>query len=47
MIFQNHFCGWLAEYYHNDSIELIYVGGLRNFQCKQIVKCSGEAVIVE
>ena len=30
MIFQNHFCGWLAEYNHNDSIELIYVGGLRN-----------------
>ena len=45
MIFQNYFCGWLAEY--NDSIELIYVGGLRNFQCKQIVKSSGEAVIVE
>ena len=22
MIFQNYFCGWLAEY--NDSIELIY-----------------------
>ena len=43
--FQNYFCGWLAEY--NDSIELIYVGGLRNFQCKQIVKSSGEAVIVE
>ena len=47
MIFQNYFCGWLAEY--NDSIdfELIYVGGLRNFQCKQIAKSSGEAVIVE
>ena len=23
MIFQNYFCGWLAEY--NDSIELIYI----------------------
>ena len=45
MIFQNYFCGWLAEY--NDSIELISVGGLRNFQCKQIVKSSGKAVIVE
>ena len=45
MIFQNYFCGWLAKY--NDSIELIYVGGLRIFQCKQIVKSSGEAVIVE
>ena len=37
MIFQNYLdCGWLAEYL-NDSIGLIYVGGLRNFHCKQIV----------